>query len=638
MSNEMNKSSHDSLLGMDQKITRRDFMNATLLASGSAALTGLTPYQIMAQMGKDTWTGYGGVGDYAESNGNTFEVMSAGHQIRDHIFADPPPQAVDTGEIFDLVVVGGGISGLAAQLYCKQHAPRAECLVLENHPIFGGEAKQNEFLVDGHRLTAPQGSDHFGIPRPGTPVAEFYDSIGVDATKFEYQTWQSSSPEIPVGRCFEDIRPPYGLFFGASFGQQPGMWLVDPWTKKLEGAPIPASMRDEILRYRKLGAAQHAAGAHELQKAHELDTITMEQYMMQTFGLSQETIRKFLCPGPGDGLGIGPDVLSAYAFSFGGDPMNYGDEKNLESFPGGNSGFARHLVKTLIPEAITGPNTLEGVCRGRVNFHALDQSGKQLRSRLGSTVVRVEHDGPSEKSRFVHVTYTRDGKVYRLKARGVVMAGGSWTTKNVVIDLPSEQRDAYAQFFRSPCMLVNVALRNWRFLYKLGIAGGFWFGDGLGGYGAVRTLPAFSTNDKTFGPDSPIVMTIKVLFCRPGLSILDQQEAGRAELISTAYRDYERRTREQLTEMFAGSGFDPKHDIAGIILNRWGHAYCSPQPGFFFGKDGKMAPKEILRRAPFGRIAFANTDLADSPSHTGAAFEGQRAASQLLDRMTPASA
>jgi spermidine dehydrogenase len=113
----------------------------------------------------------------------------------------------------------------------------------------------------------------------------------------------------------------------------------------------------------------------------------------------------------------------------------------------------------------------------------------------------------------------------------------------------------------------------------------------------------------------------------------EQQNAGRAELLSTSYRDYERRVREQLTEMFAASGFDAKRDIAGIVLNRWGHAYCSPQPGFFFGQDGQPAKREILRRAPFGRIAFANTDLSGDPGHATAIEEGQRAAAQLLDRL-----
>lgn len=601
-------------------------MNATLLGSGGALLSGLTPYQLMAQMGKDNWTGYGGVGDYAESHGNTFEVMTAGHQIRDHVFADPPHQAEDTGEVFDFVVVGGGLSGLATALYVQQHAPRATCLVLENHPIFGGEAKRNEFIVDGQRLIAPQGSDHFATPLPGSPMADFYASIGVDAGKFEYQSWEGSSPEIPVGRSFEHIRSPYGIYFGANFAQQPGSWVVDPWAKKLEGAPIPAVMRAEILKYRELGAE------HGDEHPRELDAMTMEEYMMEKFGLSQETIRKFLVPGPGDGFGLGPDVLSAYAFGFGGDPMNYGLETQLQSFPGGNGGFARHMVKTLIPAAIPGPRTLEAVCRGRVNFNALDHAGEPARIRLGSTVVRVEHEGPAEHSEFVRITYTRNGKVYRLKARAVVMAGGSWTTKHVVIDLPSLQRDAYAQFFRSPCMLVNVALRNWRFLYKRGISGAFWYG-GLGIYGSVRKAPTFSTRNKTMGPDSPVVMTIKILFCRPGQSMVEQQNAGRAELLSNSFRDYERRVREQLTEMFASTGFDAKRDIAGIVLNRWGHAYCSPQPGFFFGKDGQPAPREILRRAPFGRIAFANTDLSGDPGHATAIEEGQRAAGQLLDRI-----
>ena len=627
MSEESKNKAHDHALGMDGEITRRDFMNATLLASGSAALSGLTPYQLLAQMGKDNWTGFGGVGDYAESHGNTFEVVTSGHQIRDHVFADPPHAAEDTGEVLDFVIVGGGLSGLGTALYCRQHAPKAKCLILENHPIFGGEAKQNEFLVDGHRLVAPQGSDHFATPRPGTATADLYASIGVDASKFEYQAWQNASPEIPVGRSFEHIRSPYGIYFGASFGKQPGMWVVDPWTKKLEGAPITPAMRAEILKYRQLGASLPHG-----QKPHELDAITMEQYMMQKFGISQETVRKFLMPGPGDGYGIGPDVLSAYAFGFGGDPMNYGEEQNLQSFAGGNGGFARHLMKTLLPGSITGPATLEGVANGRVKFDALDRPGEFVRVRLGATVVRVEHEGPPEKSEFVRITYTRHGKVYRLKARAVVMSGGSWTTKHVVIDLPSAQRDAYAQFFRSPCMIVNVALRNWRFLYKLGISGAFWYG-GLGIYGAVRKAPTFSTQDKTFGPDSPVVMTIKVLFCRPGLPLTDQQSAGRAELLSNSFVDYERKTREQLTQMFAGSGFNPKRDVAGIVLNRWGHAYCSPQPGFFFGKDGQPAPREILRRAPFGRIAFANTDLSGDPGHTTAIAEGQRAASQLLDRV-----
>jgi spermidine dehydrogenase len=221
--------------------------------------------------------------------------------------------------------------------------------------IFGGEGKQNGFVVDGRRLIANQGSDHFSTPRPGTPVADLYASIGVDATKFEYQSWEGSSPEIPVGHSFEHIRPPFGVYSGASFGQKPGIWFVDPWTKKLEGAPMPDAMRAEIVKYRELGAVQGTQVA-PVQKPPELDTITMEEYMIQKLGLSPDTMRKCLVPGPGDGLGLGPDVISAYAFGFGGEVFGEAVPNSAraasdqtQSFAGGNGGFARHIVKMLLP-------------------------------------------------------------------------------------------------------------------------------------------------------------------------------------------------------------------------------------------------------------------------------------------------
>jgi len=244
--------------------------------------------------------------------------------------------------------------------------------------------------------------------------------------------------------------------------------------------------------------------------------------------------------------------------------------------------------------------------------------------------VHVRHEGEPAKSELISVSYTQNGKLYRLKPRAVVMAGGSWTTKHIVTDLPAGHREAYAEFYRSPCMIANVALHNWRFLYKLGISGGYWF-EGMGCFAAVRRQPTFSTPVKTIGPDSPVVLTVKVLFCHSGLPIQEQGNRGRAELLSTPFLQYELKLREQLTDMFGGSGFDARRDVAGVILNRWGHAYCSPQPGFFFGMDGRPAPRDVLRNANFGRIAFANTDLSGDPSHETSINEAERAAGQLLD-------
>jgi spermidine dehydrogenase len=166
----------------------------------------------------------------------------------------------------------------------------------------------------------------------------------------------------------------------------------------------------------------------------------------------------------------------------------------------------------------------------------------------------------------------------------------------------------------------------------LGISGCQWF-EGLGSFTAVRKVPTFSTANKTISPDSPVVLTLKVLFPHYGLPLEEQGNRGRAQLLSTTFRDYERQIRAQLTDMFSASGFDPARDIAGIVLNRWGHAYLSPQPGFFFGKDGNPPPRTILQAAPFGRIAFANTDLSGTPDHRTAIAEAHRAVGQLLDQV-----
>jgi spermidine dehydrogenase len=297
-------------------------------------------------------------------------------------------------------------------------------------------------------------------------------------------------------------------------------------------------------------------------------------------------------------------------------------------FPDGNSGFARLMVKTLVPEAIAGARTVDAVWQNRVRFAALDRTGQATRIRLNATVLRVAHAGDPSRAPHVLITYVVGDRLFTVKARAVVMAGGSWTSKHIVTDLPDSHRAAYAQFYRSPCLMANIAVRNWRFLYKLGMSGCRWF-EGLGNYLSVRKQATIGGMKPSLGPDSPTVLTIKVLFAQPGLSIGEQGSQGRVQLLGTSFAQYERAFREQLGDMFAPGGFDPRRDIAGIILNRWGHAYVNPQPGFFFGTNGQSAPRDVLRNAPHGRIAFANTDLAGAMDHRNSIREADRAVSQL---------
>jgi spermidine dehydrogenase len=620
-------------------ITRRDFLNSTLLASGAALLNQITPAQQLAQsagQATDVFTGYGGVGDYANSNGNTVATLKVGHGIRDGAF-EGLTEVNDTGETFDCVQVGGGISGLAAALlFQRGTANQLSSLVLENHPVFGGEAKQNEFEVGGQRLSAHQGSAVFWVPYPYSFIGRFYDSIGLHAPRFDYQKWGSREPEMPLSKTPYDMQgempKTYGFYFGQKFGQRLGAWLIDPWGKKLDGAPITLQQKAELLKWRGGGAPDLRPKYHGDPVSRRLDSITLEEHMMQRFGIRRETIRTFLSPVEGGGSGLGPDALSAYA-DYAADLLHpLPDDDGGQMFPGGNTGIARHMVKTLIPDSITGANTIEGVNSGRINFASFDRQGQKARVRLNATVVAVQHEGEPSKSRFVRVVYAKDGKLFQVRARSAVVAGGCWTAKHIVRDLPSTHREAYDQFYRSPCMMANVAVRNWRFLYRMGITGCRWF-EGIGNYTEVRKLPIFGAPSPTIGPDSPAVLALKVLYSYPGLPTQDQGVRGRTEMIGISFKEYERQICDQFSDMFSRFGFDAKRDIAGIILNRWGHAYLNPQPGFFFGKDGKPAPGDILRGAPFGRIAFANTDLAGIMDHRTSILEADRAIRQLLDQV-----
>jgi spermidine dehydrogenase len=617
---------HDDRLGMNEPISRRDFVNGALIAGAGVLLGGHPPATISPA---DVFNGYGGVGDYRGSNGNTYDVMTTAHSVRDGTFERSVARAIDTGEMYDLVSVGGGLSGLAAAVFFQKNKG-GRCLVLDNHPIFGGEAKRNEFLVDGQTLVAHQGSAIFLVPQRGGYTDRFYEVIGMDRRTLDYQRWRDPSPEMALSQSPYEEPKNYGFYFGSQFGKRPGVWVMDPWGRKLEGAPLSDAVKADLMRWRTVRDDGPRPQTEGDAVSRQLDTITLEEHLMARHQISRETVRDFLSPVEGGGYGLGPDALSAYcAYAIETEFPGDGDAAlGDQMFPDGNTAFARLMVKTLIPGAFAGPRTVDAVWRNRVHFDALDRAEQPTCIRLNATVVRVEHDGDPANAPHVTITYVKGGRLFKLRARSVVMAGGSWTTRHIVRDLPPSHRDAYAQFYRSPCLMANVAVRHWRFLYKMGLSGCRWF-EGLGNYLSVRKMATLGGERPSIGPDSPTVLTIKVLFAQPGLPIGEQGSRGRAQMLGTSFAQYERAFREQLADMFAPGGFDPRRDIAGLILNRWGHAYVNPQPGFFFGLGGKPAPRDILRDRPHGRIAFANTDLAGAMDHRNSIREADRAVKQL---------
>ncbi len=631
-----------------RNITRRDFLNGTPIGMGGLLLglgapdsrSSTSAQAPRSSLGPD-WYGYGGVGDYRSSHGNTPEVVANAHRLRERESVASFDQ-LESVEEYDYVIVGCGIAGLSAGLeFTKKRKNGQSCLMLDNHPIFGGEAKENEFNVDGSRLIAPQGANGFFIPEavndPAMAVSDprYYAELGLPR---EYQLCDWPGERKPINFCADNYgylvkglqeRTSVGHFFNAGHPDK-GSWAIDMWTKQLKNTPLSKTSRETLLRWYHTGATRNYNS--EAEAIADLDRMSYKEFLEKELGLGPEAAAYsdlFLASGNG----LGSDATSAYAaYKL---PMSgFADmpppELKRSSFPGGNSGFARHFLKRLIPAGIEGKDRFEDIITGRVNFQALDRPGEPLRMRFNSTVLSVAHDGTPDAADAVKLVYIRDGKFYAVRAKAMVMATGSWINRHIVRDLPVDLADACSKFQYAPFLVANVALNNWRFLYKLGISAAIWDRvDGDFGYTCnIRNPMQVGDYQPPLDPDKPIVLSFYTPFYYPGLAVRVQGAKGRAELLATSYHDYERQIYAQMMKLFGSSGFNPQRDVAGIVLNRWGHAYSVPYPGFYGGKGG-IAPRDVIRKG-YGRIAFGHSEL-DGLQHYGpAADEGRRAFNQVM--------
>lgn len=618
------------------RMTRRDFLNGALLGAGALLLDLPAPLRLFAQDRKAEE--FGGVGDYTASAGDTAEVIRIYESINSGADFARTHDIIDTGEMYDTVVIGGGLSGLgAAHEFSKVAPKKARCIVLENHLIFGGAAKRNEFTVQGERLIGPQGSNAFGvIDRPDIPGYEIYNELGIprefeyahmdrdldkldfDPTNFGYRLWFRSKS--------------IGYHFSSRDKEARGQWVSGFWEKDLEQTPYSDKVRRDFLKWWDSTERQYEGGDYE----RWLDSMTYQEYIEQVLRLDP-AITRFAHPVLASVLGLGCDAISAYAANQvhmpgfpgfqGNRSLRYSD---WHSFPGGNDGFSRSFIKALIPEAIDGGRSFAEIQNGRVRFSALDAAGNRVRFRLGASVVRVEHDD-AVPGNSISVMYLKDGRLYRLKGRSAVMASGSRLSRKVVAGLPTGHAEAYAHFHVAPILVANVALSNWRFLYRRGLTACLW-SDGFGFGCNIRKPMYIGSYRPPLHPDKPTLLTFYVPFHEPGLPIEEQGEKGRKKLLETSYREFEVKIVDQMRRLFSDAGFSAEKDIAGIILNRWTYAYVNPQPGFYFGKNGRKAPRDIIR-SPFGRITFAHAELNGHQHWLAAVAEGQRGARQAIDAL-----
>ncbi len=630
-------------LGEDRAIPRRDFLQGVLVGAASAlcgpllrahaaGITGAPGSQDQPGYYPPLLTGMRG------SHPGSFE---AAHALRDGRL---PGTAIDTGESYDLIVVGGGISGLsAAHFFLQRRGAAARVLVLDNHDDFGGHAKRNEFHVGGGLQLANGGTLEIDSPRPYSAVATgLLRQLGIDVDALEQK--------IENRKFYPDLHLARGAFFDReTFGAD--RLVVGLGTRPIEQvlahAPLSERARADLVRIES-GAVDYLPGLSNDEKKDRLSRISYQDFLRDLAKVDARVI-DYYQPRTHDEWAVGSDAISAldcWAFGLPGfrglklqggsiarmgyTPAGYKDTggSSVLHFPDGNATIARLLVRALIPEAVPG-SSAEDVVGARVDYALLDRPDARARVRLNSTVVAVTHAGDPAGAREVSVHYVRAGQTYRARARGCVLACWNMMIPYLVPELPEAQKQALHQLVKSPLVYTNVALRNWQSFSRLGI-------DRIYAPGSYHTTVTLNPKvdvgiyHSPSDPRQPMLLRMVRVPCKPGLPEHEQNKAGRAELLATSFATFEHNIRDQLARMLSRGGFDPARDIEAITVNRWPHGYAPEYNPLW---DPEVPPEQranVIGRAPFGRITIANSDSGAAAYTDSAINQADRAVNELL--------
>jgi spermidine dehydrogenase len=649
--------SNDRDLGMRRRIRRRDFLNGVAIATGTALSPAALSRAFADSLEPEAMPDY-----YPPAltgmRGDHDDIYKTPHALRDQHFWQTAGTPSDTGETYDLVIVGGGISGLAAARFYRQATgPDTRILILENHDDFGGHAKRNEFHQTGRMLLGYGGTYSIESPAPYSKLArQVIEDLGINVPSYRKAVDKKLYPSLGLSP---------GVFFDKeTFGRDvlvtepvpdspydpsPKLTEDQRWKLFLSNAPLAEQAKKDLQRLYN-DPKDYLPGLSSQEKKARLARMSYAKYLTDVAGCHPDLV-KYLQARPYSWFGLGIDAVSAQDAwglelpGFDGlkldpapgpgqnrDAMRSEEaERYFYHFPDGNSSIARLLVLGLIPDAVPATNATD-ILMARTNFAALDRKSNNTRIRLNSTVVKVGHQGDSATAKRVDITYMRRGQLQSVRAKNCVLACWHVMIPYICGELPEAQKKALSFAVKVPLVYTNVLLRNWTSFKNLGVSG--VYAPGSFHSEMSLDLPVSVGDYKCpHDPAEPIVVHMQRVPTHPGLPSRAQHRAGRLDLYNTSFETFERNIRDQMARTLGAGGFDPARDIAAITVNRWPHGYAYEYNSLWdpFWLNGGEQPC-VVARQPWGRITIANSDAGAYAYTDGAIDQAHRAVTELLHR------
>jgi len=613
---------------MKDKVTRRDFLNGTQVAIGASLMTPWTEVFGAENPGFALGTDYyppAKTGLRGSHNG-AWETMHA--RVAGTTWPVGAPE-----DDYDLVVVGGGISGLSAAHFYRRENSRARILVLDNHDDFGGHAKRNEFQVNGRTRIGYGGTESIDTPSGYTGVSKaLLEDIGIDVQRFYDYFDQDLYDRMGLAYAIAYDQKTYGqrkLVRG--YGSR-------PWEEFVADTPMSGQAKADLLRA-FTAKVDYLPGMSRDEKVALLKKISYRTYLRDYVKVDEQVLEMYQRWGMSYWC-VGMDEVPAiYVLGYtdgGGMPglehtvrlegIRGSEEPYIFHFPDGNASVARLLVRTLIPSALPG-KTMEDSVTARLDYTQLDREGADLRIRLNSTVVNARHT-PDGKA--VDVTYVHGGEAHTVRATHCIMACYNSAVPYICSELPEVQKKGLAYNVKVPLTYTKVAIPHWRWFADLGVRFVFYTNDF---FKQVELDYPVSIGDYRFGksPDEPMVLHMCYVPYFDDIQGPEQWRAGRRRLLETPFATFEDHVRDQLDQALGGAGFDAERDITAITVNRWAHGY-SYSPGLLWEPHyASEADKPWVQgRQPFGRIAIANSDAGAAANTNSAITQGHRAVQEVL--------